>query len=360
MKRITLLILTLIIAFLVACEPYTPTPLAGTPGVIGSPRPTLPGTPEPSDPAYQIYLDAVQAEKTLVAIQAQMTATERVVISTGTAQAKQEQASATAYAQSMQATATERAWISARETAAAQGTATAQAYQATLQAGVAMSTATAQYQATQGAVAVQQTQQVLAYNATVDAASAQALATAQADQAESANLALEREKLINRWAAVVPYLVGSALVAIALYLIYKFVRTELERRRVIRDGDGNPKWYIPDDKKPTIILPERFIGPGASVEDGEIQQPPQLPGQIQITSQAQLVEMLRSLPPEATRGSGISRRELIQMMLNNLQNRPQIPTGEIIDIQVVDADDPEVRQWVADVEAEFVKDQILY
>ncbi len=71
--------------------------------------------------------------------------------------------------------------------------------------------------------------------------------------------------------------------------------------------------------------------------------------------------MLRSLPPEATRGSGVSRHELIQMMLNNLQsNHPQIPTGEIIDIKVVDADDPEVRQWVADVEAEFVKDQILY
>ena len=95
--------------------------------------------------------------------------------------------------------------------------------------------------------------------------------------------------------------------------------------------------------------------PGASVQNGEIITPKIFPGQMRITTQAQLIEALRSFPPEAARG--ISRRELIRQLVAQISPpASQLPPGEIIDIQVVDiAERPEIGRWVADVEGEFVE-----
>ena len=336
-----MLISLLILLTLAACAEGQPN------GAAVPPRPALAVTPAPDDSAYQMYLDAIQAEGTLEAARARMTATEQVRQDTVTAAAEQRNA-----------TATERAWLSERETAAAQGTATAVAQQATLQAGAAISTATAQYQATQGTVALQMTRQALNYKATVEAASAASTATAQAAEAEIAKLTAERERMMNRIAAVTPWAVGLLVLTLAMLILIWWVRVELERRRVVRNKDNEPLWWLPDSRNPTIIVPERLTGPGASVQEGAIHTPPPAPGQMQVTTQAQIIEMLRSIPPEVSRG--IPRRELIRQVAARMpQAAPRLPAGEIIDIQVVDDDDPEVHRWVADVEEQFTRNQLL-
>jgi len=305
-------------------------------------------TPQPGDAGYQMYLAAVQAEGTLEAARAQMTAT-----------AEAQQATATAQAQQYNATATERAWISAQATASVQGTSTAIAQQNTLQAAAAMSTATAQYQATQDYVALQQTQQAMNINATMDAAAAAAVATSQAAQAEVSHLAAERERMMNRVAAATPWAMGVLTFLVAAFLLIRWVRVEVDRRRVIRNADNNPDWWLPDTQNPTVIVPGRLIGAGATVSDEQIRTTPATPYQMQVTTMAQLIELLRQIPPEKMRSSGISRRELINNLLTQAMTPPQISAGEIIDVQVVDVSDPEVRNWVSDVEDTFQADTLL-
>ncbi|RMH46190.1 MAG: hypothetical protein D6694_03765, partial [Gammaproteobacteria bacterium] len=251
----------------------------------------------------EMYLAAVQAEGTLDAARARMTATAELRRATTTAQAY--------YAH---ATATERAWQRAQATAAAQGTASAIERQGTLQAASALATATAQHQATQDTVTLQQTQQAMAIKATMDAASAAAVATSQAAQAEIAQLAVERERMMNHVAAAAPWGMGVAAFLLAGYLLTRWVRVEVERRRVIRDSENNPDWWLPDTHNPAIIVPARLIGPAATMKNGEINVPPSTSRQMQVTTLAQMAELLRRMPREMS-GSKALPKELVEQLL---------------------------------------------
>ena len=128
---------------------------------------------------------------------------------------------------------------------------------------------------------------------------------------------------------------------------------EVERRRVIRNADNNPDWWLPETRNPTIVLPARLVGAAGSMEDGRMHTVPPTPHQVQVTTLAQMIELLRQMPRDA---NAPSSRQLIERLLaQTFAPARQIPAGasDVIDIEVVDVNDPEIRTWVTDVESTF-------
>jgi hypothetical protein len=202
MSRLTLFLLAL--ALLAACV------------TLPEPQPTPVSTATPD--VYQLALGNIQAQATLDAMQA-------------TSQAISANLTATAYAPTQQAaeTATERAWTmtgwtataSVEQTAtAASGTATQQSWQATT------------------------TQHAVDTTATVDAAAASAQATALHGQAVSVELAVERERMMNKVQAVVPW--GVLVVAFVFILVVAFRWSKV--RPIQRDSRGDAPLLIIDGK----------------------------------------------------------------------------------------------------------------
>ncbi|MCG2786341.1 MAG: hypothetical protein L6461_14700 [Anaerolineae bacterium] len=199
MNRIGLASLILIVVLLVAC------------GTLPEPLPTPAPTTTPD--AYQLTLVNVQAQATLDAAQS-------------TASAIQASKTGTAYAPTQQAieTATERAWTMAGWTATASVEQTAMAIN---------STATAQaWTPTPN------------FTATVEAAAASAQATALHGQAVSVELAVERERMMNKVQAVAPW--GGLMVAFVFVLVMAFRWSKV--RPVQRDARGDAPLLIIDGK----------------------------------------------------------------------------------------------------------------
>ncbi len=203
MRFIVLLLLPLVL--LAACgslaEPLTPTPM-----------PTA--TPD----IYQLALGNIQAQATLEAMQA-------------TSQAISANLTSTAYAPTQQAaeTATERAWTMISWTAttsvqqtttAASGTATQQTWQTTV------------------------TQRALDITATVESAAANAQATALHGQAVSVELAVERERMMNKVQAAAPW--GALCIAFVFVLVMAFRWSRV--RPVQRDSRGDAPLLVVDGK----------------------------------------------------------------------------------------------------------------
>jgi hypothetical protein len=195
--------LLLLALFLSACAntaDYVPARLA-------TPSPVV--TPD----MYDLALGNIQAQATLDAMQA-------------TSQAISAELTATAYAPTQQAieTATERAWQITGWTAtaaveqtvtSANGTATAQAWTATPN-----------------------------FTATVESAQAAAQATALHGEAVSVELAIERERMMNKVQAVVPW--GVLIVAFVFVLMMAFRWSKV--RPVQRDMRGDAPLLIIDGK----------------------------------------------------------------------------------------------------------------
>lgn len=203
MRFPALLLLPLVL--LAACssmaEPLTPTPM-----------PTA--TPD----IYQLVLGNIQAQATLEAMQA-------------TSQAISANLTATAFAPTCEAagTATERAWLQTGWTAtaaveqtatAASGTATQQAWQATA------------------------TQRTLDITATVESAAANAQATALHGQAVSVELAVERERMMNKVQAAAPW--GALCIAFVFVLVMAFRWSRV--RPIKRDSRGDAPLLVVDGK----------------------------------------------------------------------------------------------------------------
>ena len=170
-------------------------------------------TPTVTPNVYDLALGNIQAQATLDAMQA-------------TSQAISAELTATAYAPTQQAieTATERAWQVTGWTAtaaveqtvtSANGTATAQAWTPTPN-----------------------------FTATVESAQAAAQATALHGEAVSVELAIERERMMNKVQAVVPW--GALIVAFVFVLMMAFRWSKV--RPVQRDMRGDAPLLIIDGK----------------------------------------------------------------------------------------------------------------
>lgn len=176
--------------------------------------PTATGTPD----VYLLALGNIQAQATLDAMQA-------------TSQAISANLTAVAYAPTREAaeTATERAWMMTGWTATAsvEQTATAASGTATQQAWSAI--------ATQRAVDI---------TATVDAAAASAQATALHGQAVSVELAIERERMMNKVQAAAPW--GALCITFVFVLVVAFRWSKI--RPIQRDARGDAPLLVIEGK----------------------------------------------------------------------------------------------------------------
>jgi hypothetical protein len=183
---------------------------------LPAPAPTPIPTATPD--VYQLALGNIQAQSTLEAMQA-------------TSQAISANLTASAYSPTRDAagTATERAWTMTGWTATAsvEQTATAASGTATQQTWQAAST-----------------QRAVDITATVDAAAADAQATALHGQAVSVELAIERERMMNKVQAAAPW--GALGIAFVFLLIVAFRWSKV--RPVQRDARGDAPLLVIDGK----------------------------------------------------------------------------------------------------------------
>src|SRR5512133_2341023 len=274
MNRIGLLLI-LVVVLLAAC---------GT-----QPEPTPAPLPTTTPDTFQLTLVNVQAQATMDAAQ-------------GTASAIQASKTGTAYAPTQQAaaTATERAWTmtgwtataSVEQTAtAASGTATQQSWQAT---------------ATQSAMDI---------TATVDAAAASAQATAFHGQAVSVELAVERERMMNKVQAAAPW--GALCVAFVFVLVMAFRWSKV--RPIQRDARGDAPLLVIEGK---VYDADRNPYPLVDLSGKKPQIPtltlPEM--QIPTTARDQMIDL-------ATRGgqgqANLQRKAIAQKMAaQNILQQP--------------------------------------
>ena len=325
------------------------------PAAITTLRPTL--DPSADNSGIQVYLDAIQAEGTLEAARALMTATQQSINATTTAHQVIIAATATAEQSHIEATHTQLAWNN-------QSTATERAWQAllaTMETDKNNATATAfvagQIATSTGyALATRDTLQ-----STADANTLNAAATAQAAEAELAHLAIQRERRMNTVAAVAPFVLATVAVGVVLTLAVYWLKIEADRRRVLRNSAGDvthvQAWDASGQGR--IVSADRM--PGAAIvvaPDGAITFPDGIDPTVQhqVTLMALLLKKLQlqqNLP------------DLLDDLHGSLASSASLHLGrpdagamqmrDIIDVKVVDVDDdPTVRQWVQDVENDFL------
>lgn len=344
----------LILAFgLAACGASTQATQYPTPG------------PNADNAEIQIYLDASSAQHTLDAVNAQMTGTAQVKQATATQQAWVANETAAARTAEANAQATEHAWQLVQATmqaADAQATSTAQAGNhiatSTAVAAEQMATTTAQAANTQATATARYQFVQDSLQATADANALNAVATAQAAEAEIAILALERERRTNTVMALAPWVLGVLAFGLAAVLIGYWGMAEINRRKVIVDNDGRVDTIFDVSRNGTRVWkPDRATGALISVDNHGYFTAPQPPSQKEATLMAMLPAVLQAM---GSRQPGISE-EFLNYMRSILGTQPQpLPPGEIIDVKVIDAGDPEVGGWLTDVESSFTTGSILH
>ena len=324
---------------------------------------------EDAEDVVQRNLDGIQAQHTLDAVNASVDATASVAAATATQAALNANAIAVAATEQAGAQATERAWELVQATmqaADAQATSTAQTGNqigtATAMAANGIATASAQAESVRGTSTAQYLAVQDALQATADVNALNALATAQAADAEMATLALDRERLMNRVIAVAPWALGIISFILGCLLVYFGGMALINRLKVIRNKDDGTVDTIYDVSRTgtRVWKPDRATGAIITLDNHGNIDVPQPPGQADATLLAMLPAILQAMPG---RNPVISDDFLNQMraMLGVAQQQAQLPrSGEIIDVKVIDAGDPDVRDWLLDVEGQFTQDNILY
>jgi len=356
MKKSTLMILLTIgvvsAVFVIATNADQAGP-NNQPAAITTLRPTL--DPNADNSEIQVYLDAIQAEGTLESARAQMTATQQSIHATATAHQVIIEATATAEQSRIKATHTQLVWNN-------HSTATERAWQAflaTMETDKNNATATAFVAgqiATSTAYALETKD---ALQSTADTNTLNAAATAQAAEAELAHLAIQRERRMNTVAAVAPFVLATVAIGVVLALAVYWLKIEADRRRVLRNSAGDvthvQAWDASGQGR--IISADRM--PGAAIvvaPDGAITFPEGIDPAVQhqVTMMALLLKKLQlqqNLPDllDDLHGSLASSLHLGRPDADAMQMR------DIIDVKVVDVDDdPTIRQWVQDVENDFL------
>jgi hypothetical protein len=251
---------------------------------VSTPMPTPSGTPS----VFDLALGNIQAQGTLEAMQA----TSQVISANLTA---------TAYAptQHVAETATERAWTMAGWTATASvqqtaisssGTATQQSWQATT------------------------TQRAMDITATSDIAAASAHATAMYGEAVSVELAVERERMMNKVSAVAPWAGLIIIFVFVLVMAYRWAKV----RPVQRDARGDAPLLVIDGK---VYDADRNPYPLVDMSGKKPQIPALTPPELQMptTARDQMVDLAsRGLP-----GQGHPQRQAIAQKMAAQNALPQ-------------------------------------
>jgi len=207
---------------------------------------------------------------------------------------------------------------------------------ATARAGDAQATSTAQAQGTGTAIAYQQSTATvaagltaIAATATIEAPVLAAQYTAVAAQAESAELAVTRERATNHfWAWTPLVLIFTALIA-GLYYLWKKGKIGI----VPRDENGLlPALVFTDQMR--VLLPELQEAPVMDVIEG--QQIGASANQAEVKRRAQAVEAIGQLPPGY-------QREALNIAGGSFGAASHVPQIEIVDEQTI-------QGWVDDVE----------
>ena len=180
--------------------------------------PAFAQTPDPA----QVFVDANSSQATAISAAA-------------TAQYYSGQLTATVQAQ--HATATERAWLMLTTQQAAEITSTARVWGATATADSMSATSAAAQASTAQSIQSTATQQVWNTTATANEASSQAYATAMAGEAISVELAVQRERMMNKVKAVVPWLILVSMFVVLITLAIRWSRV----RPVLRDARGDAR-----------------------------------------------------------------------------------------------------------------------
>lgn len=190
-----------------------------------APMPTTTQTPDPA----QVFVNANSSQATAIAAAA-------------TAQFYSGQLTATVEAQ--HATATERAWLLQATQQAAEITSTARVWEATATADSMSATSAAALAATAQSIKSTATQQVWNTTATANEAASQAYATAMAGEAISVELAVQRERMMNKVKAVVPWVILVSMFIVFFALAIRWSRV----RPVLRDARGDAPLLVIDSK----------------------------------------------------------------------------------------------------------------
>lgn len=261
-RRLTLLLLLLVIAALPA--------LAGCNVETQGPRPlgtlALASTPDP----ILLFAQADSSRSTADAAAA----------------------TANFYGNQLTATVQQHAWNQTATWSSAYLTATQQSWSAaaTAQSDQATSTAQAQMSATSFAQAA--TQSALDATATALWANGRAHATAMAGQAESVQMAVERERMTNQVKAAAPWVVSLLVLALALAVVWR--RTRI---RVIPTGQPGDKPLLLDLVDGVVTDPDLSNNPQAGTRRADLRvlPAPSPEVQAQVKSRDQAVDL-------ATRG----------------------------------------------------------
>jgi len=224
--------------------------------------------------AWMMYRDALAAQGTLETAHGQMTATAWHQLATQTAEAENRLAVTAA------AKGTEQAITQGATLQAAQAIATT-----TTQAQYALASATAQMQATQDSLALQSTLQAQAVTQ-----------TAQAAEAALTELALIRERKLNTLIAIAPWIAGAGIFGLSLTVFWLWARTEIARRKALRDENGRVTHILDvTDGQTRVVATDRM--PSAALilhPDGRVSTPEaETQAQVNATTLALLAEMLR-------------------------------------------------------------------
>lgn len=283
-------------------------------GSLPEPVPTV--TPTGTPDVYQLALGNIQAQATLEAMQA-------------TSQAISANLTVIAYAPTREAaeTATERAWMMTGWTATASVEQTATAASGTT---------------TQQSWSATATQHVADITATVDAAAASAQATALHGQAVSVELAVERERMMNKVQAAAPW--GALGITFVFILVLAFRWSKV--RPIQRDARGDAPLLVVDGK---IYDADRNPYPLVDLSGPKPQIPALTPPELQAptTARDQMIDL-------ATRGgqgqANPERKAIAQKMA--AQNILPMPAQ----IQVLPPE--QARPLLSDVIPGIVRDAI--
>ncbi len=224
---------------------------------------------------------------------------------------------------------------------------------ATLQADIAGATATARIQATNDYLMVRQTQVALNLQSTADANAVAAAQRVQNAEADVAELAAERERMMNKITAISPYLAGGIVGSVFLFLLMRWGTNEADRRKVFTNEKGVPQGIVDVSRQRGVSLTMTDRMPSPTIQSdrqGNIAFPqavnPALQGQATVL--ALLQGALASEKP----------KQALEIIQHVMQGFPQLPQGQqqgpIIDVQVVDVSNQTANKWMTDVEEEFV------
>jgi len=263
-----------------------------------TPPTTLPlsSTPDP----IQAYVEANSSQATAVA-------------AVSTAQFFGSQLTATVEVRNQ--IATDQAWSLQSTQQAANILATQQTWNTTVTAGSAQATAIASQTASAAAVQSAWTQRAVNITATTDSASAQAFATSEFARSKSVELGIERETMMNKTQAIVPWVGLIFTFALLMFMVFRWTRV-----RVIQRAPNGDAPLLLDVVDSIAYDADRHPSSTAGLMRRDLKKLPQFSSgeHLKITTQDQMLDM-------TSRGShDAARKAITSSTIFNTGTPPQI------------------------------------